>query len=135
MPHRWYLISLFLLILGGCGTKPDCNSMETRSEVLRIVSDDHDNRLGHFAAENSNLDKSDLNKSNSSTTPPESARPLYLLGERIVTTSVSKDKRTLQCSGAISATVGNAKASKEITFTVQQATDGKISVSVAPFEF
>jgi hypothetical protein len=62
-------------------------------------------------------------------------QPLYLLGEKIITTSTSEDKRTLKCSGAISATVGDTKASKEINFTVQQSPDGKISVSVDPFQF
>ena len=60
---------------------------------------------------------------------------MYLLGDKIVTTSTSKDSRTLTCSGAISATVGDAKASKEINFTVQRSSDGKISVSVVPFQF
>ena len=92
--------------------------------MLQIVSDDHRNPLVDYAAKNS-------------TAKPtlENTKPLYLLGERIVTTSTSQDKRTLQCSGAISVSVGDIKASKEIDFTVQQAPDGKISVSVAPFQF
>jgi hypothetical protein len=65
----------------------------------------------------------------------ENANPLYLLGETIVTTSTSQDKRTLACSGSISVTVGDTKASKEINFTVQQSSDGKISVSVTPLQF
>jgi hypothetical protein len=32
-------------------------------------------------------------------------------------------------------TVGDTKASKELNFTVQQPSDGKMSVSVAPFQF
>jgi hypothetical protein len=62
-------------------------------------------------------------------------QPQYVLGEKIVTTSTSKDKRTLTCSGALSVTVGDTKASKEVNFTVQQASDGKITVSVDPFQF
>jgi len=65
----------------------------------------------------------------------ESTKPLYLLGEKIVTTSTSADKRTLKCSGSISVTVGDTKASKEVNFTVQQSSDGKIDVSVDPFQF
>jgi hypothetical protein len=53
----------------------------------------------------------------------------------MVTTSTSKDKRTLQCSGGISVAVGDLKATKEINFTVQRSSDGKLSVSVAPFQF
>jgi hypothetical protein len=62
-------------------------------------------------------------------------KPLYRLGETIVTRSTSKDRRTLACSGSISASVGDTRASKEIDFTVQQSADGKISVSVEPFQF
>lgn len=53
----------------------------------------------------------------------------------MVTESISHDKRTLACSGSMSVAVGDAKASKTINFTVQQSSDGKISVSVAPFQF
>jgi hypothetical protein len=106
--------------------------------VLQIVSDDHKNALATYAARNSNVGS---DKSGNATfeaeksANPESTRPLYLLGEKIVTTSTSADKRTLQCSGAISATVGETKATKEVNFTVQQSSDGKITVSVAPFQF
>ena len=37
-------------------------------------------------------------------------------------------------SGLISETVGGTKASKEINFTVQLS-DGKVAVSVTPFQF
>jgi hypothetical protein len=127
-----------LIALSGCGPKPECDSSETRSAVLQAVSDDHRNALATYAAKNSNVAAwapgnaiPDAEKSANS----ESARPLYLLGEKIVTTSTSADKRTLQCSGAISATVGDTKASKEVNFTVQQLSDGKITVSVVPFQF
>ena len=73
----------------------------------------------------------DVEKSENS----DKAKPLYLLGEKLVTTSISEDKKTLSCSGAISAVVGNTKASKEINFTVQRSPDGKLSVSVEPFQF
>jgi hypothetical protein len=49
---------------------------------------------------------------------PEGAKPLDLLGEKVVTASTREDKRSLKCSGVISATAG-----------------GKISVSVDPFQF
>jgi hypothetical protein len=113
-----------LIVLSGCSAKPECDSIETRSAVLQIVSDDHRNPMVNYAAKNS-----------TATPNLENSKPLYLLGERIVTTSTSQDKRTLQCSGAISVSVGDIKVSKEVNFTVQQPTDGKISVSVAPFQF
>ena len=125
-PHRLFAIfSLPIIIsLSGCDPKPECDSPETRKAVLDIVSDDHRNPLVEFAARNSTAKMS-----------LENNKPLYLLGEKIVTTSTSNQKRTLQCSGAISVTVGDVKASKEIEFSVQKSTDGKLSVSVTPFQF
>ena len=98
--------------------------------MLKSVSGDHSNHLAVFAAKNSPASKDRDGKGS-----PEDAKPEYSLGEKIVATSTSQDKRTLNCSGAISATVGGRKASKEVNFTVQQAADGEISVSVAPFQF
>src|SRR5277367_4195208 len=118
----------FLILLGGCGAKPECDTFETRNAVLKIVSDDHSNHLATYAAK-----KSTENKDGEQ--PNENEKPLYTLGEKIVTTSTSADKRTLKCSGSISVTVGDTKASKEVDFTVQRASDGKITVSVAPFQF
>src|SRR6185437_5887633 len=110
-------ILLSALALSGCGAKPECDSFETRNAVLKAVSEDHNNALGKYAAENSTPAKP-------SDVSPESEKskrqPLYLLGDKIVTTSTSKDKRTLSCSGSISVTVGDTKASKEVNFTVQQ---------------
>ena len=119
-----------LACLAGCDPKVECDSPETRAAVLQTISDDHKNALANFAAKNSNVAE-DVKQSSDA----EKTKPLYLLGEKIVTTSTSEDKRTLRCSGAISATVGDTKASKEITFTVQRPKDGKISVSVTPFQF
>jgi hypothetical protein len=114
----------FLIFLSGCSDKLECDSIETRKAVLQMVADDHRNPLANYAAKNPTA-KANL----------ENAKPLYLLGQRIVTTSTSQDKRTLQCSGEISVSVGDTKASKEVDFTVQQLLDGKISVSVVPFQF
>jgi hypothetical protein len=130
-----------LIFLSGCNdkvAKVECDSFETRNEVLKIVADDHTNPLANYAAKNS--DAASEGNSNPGSTKeqsanPETAKPSYRLGEKIVTTSVSADKRTLTCSGAISATVGDVKASKEVNFTVQQPPDGKTSVSVTPFQF
>ena len=119
-----------LIFLGGCGAKVECDSQETREAVLNIVSNHHSNALATYAAKNSNVAK-DLERPANS----EGAKPSYRLGEKIVTTSTSEDKRTLTCSGAISVVVGDTKASKEVNFTVQRPSDGKISVSVAPFQF
>lgn len=119
-----------LLVLGGCNPKLECDSPETREAVLKAVSNDHTNPLATYAAKHSNAAK-DAEKAQES----EAAKPLYLLGDKIVTTSTSEDKRSLTCSGAISAIMGNTKATKEVTFTAQRTSDGKISVSVTPFQF
>jgi hypothetical protein len=120
----------FLIFLGGCDAKPECDSFETRNAVLKTISDDHQNALAEYAAKRSNVKSNDV----SPEAEKSKQQPLYVLGEKIVTTSTSADKRTLKCSGSISATVGDTKASKEINFTVQQS-DGKITVSVDPFQF
>jgi hypothetical protein len=122
----------FLVFLSGCEAKPECDSFETRNAVLQTVSDDHNNALVQYAAKNSNVAKSsDANLE----AEKSKQQPSYVLGEKIVTTSTSENKRTLKCSGSMSVTVGDTKASKEVNFTVQQSSDGKISVSVAPFQF
>ena len=122
----------FLVFLSGCEAKPECDSFETRNAVLQTVSDDHNNALVKYAAKNSNVAKSsDANLE----AEKSKQQPSYVLGEKIVTTSTSENKRTLKCSGSMSVTVGETKASKEVNFTVQQSSDGKISVSVDPFQF
>ena len=77
----------FLIFLSGCRAEPECDSIETRNAVLQIVSDDHKNPLETYAAKNSNVAKE-----KSSAAKLENAKPLYLLGEKIVTTSTSEDK-------------------------------------------
>jgi hypothetical protein len=100
--------------------------------VLQTVSDDHNNALVQYAAKNSNVAKSSDTNLEAKTSKQQ---PSYVLGEKIVTTSTGENKRTLKCSGSMSVTVGDTKASKEVNFTVQQSSDGKISVSVDPFQF
>src|ERR1700688_4402621 len=59
-----------LLLLSGCGgTEPECDSLDTRNSVVKIVSDDNNNALVNYAAENSSSvaamvdDKSEAEKS------------------------------------------------------------------------
>jgi hypothetical protein len=130
----------FLVFLSGCGARPECDSFETRDAVLHAVSDDSNNALVTYAARHSSAVEGKSDKAGSDAERSailESAKrgALYLLGERIVTTSTSRDKRTLTCSGSMSVAVDDERASKEVDFTVQQSSDGKISVSVAPFQF
>ena len=121
-----------LICLSGCKAEPpsECDTSEVRNDVLKSVSDNPGNRLLAYAAGNSTA-KPD----SASTASPESEKPRYALGEEMVTISTSADRRTFQCSCEMSVTVGGTTASKEVDFTVQKAVDGKISVSVAPFQF
>jgi hypothetical protein len=123
-----------LVLLGGCDdrSKPECDSFETRNAVLQTVSSDHNNHMVKFAAGHS-AEANSPDKDVAAEKPDQ--QPLYRLGEKMITQSTSDNKRTLKCSGAISVTVGEAKASKEVNFTVQQDSDGKTTVSVEPFQF
>jgi hypothetical protein len=128
----------FLIFLHGCSSSPECDSIETRTALLQNVLDDHANALASYAARNSTENKGNMGNPGpdaAKSANPERAKPQYLLGQRMVTISAAKDKRTLKCSGGISASVGDIKVTKEIDFTVQRSSDGKISVSVDPFEF
>src|ERR1700759_3677309 len=78
------------IILGGCGAKPECDSFETRNAVLQAIADDHNNALATFAARNPNPVKSGDASSES-----DKQKPLYVLGEKMVTMGASEDKRTL----------------------------------------
>jgi hypothetical protein len=122
----------FLIVSSGCVAAPECDSIESRKAVLQFVLGDGNNPLGTYAAKNSTAGEASA-AARSQT--PKSETPLYQLGQKIVTTSTSKDKLTVKCSGGISAAVGDIKATKEVTFTVQQSADGKISISVDPFQF
>jgi hypothetical protein len=108
------------------------DSIEARKAVLQLVSGDGNNPLVTYAAKNSTAGKTSA-AGNSQKSKSET--PLYQLGQTIVTTSASKDRLTVKCSGEISAAVDDIKATKEVTFTVQQSSDGAISVSVDPFKF
>jgi len=122
----------FLVVSSGCIAAPECDSIESRKAVLQFILGDGNNPLGNYAAKNSTAGKA---SATAKPHTPQGETPMYQLGQRIVTTSTSKDKLTVKCSGGISAAVDDIKATKEVTFTVQQSSDGKISVSVDPFQF
>lgn len=123
----------FLIVSSECVAAPECDSIETRKAVLQFVMGDGSNPLVTYAAKNSTTGKAA--STDATSQDPKSEKPMYQLGQKIVTTSTSKDKLTVICSGGISVAVGDIKATKEITFTVQQSSDGKTSVSVDPFQF
>ncbi|MCP1845177.1 hypothetical protein ACVIHI_001902 [Bradyrhizobium sp. USDA 4524] len=58
----------------------------------------------------------------------------YGLGA-ISTNSESKDKRSVTCTGLLYVTVEDVTAQKEVDFKVEETADGKMSISVSPFQF
>jgi hypothetical protein len=51
------------------------------------------------------------------------------------TNSRSKAKRAVTCTGLLYVTVEDVRAQKEVDFKVEETADGKISISVSPFQF
>ena len=121
-----------LVVLGGCDPGPQCDSSENRDAVLQAFAADRSNALARFVA--SQADIVHPQDAAASTTKPDQS-PTYLLDQEMVTLSSSDHQRTLKCSGVLSATIGDTSASKEFNFTVRQASDGKLTVSVEPFQF
>src|SRR5689334_9340764 len=98
MPPRrnWFLVCLSFSLFffsSACRAQPDCDSIESRDAVLHFISEDRNNPLLDYAAKNS--------------TAKSKETPLYQLGQKLVTTSTSSDKRTLKCSGPLSVAVGD----------------------------
>jgi len=130
-----------LLLLSGCGgAGPECDSSDTRNAVVKIVTGDSNNALADYAAKNSGAVQARVNNASTEVEKQEiweKARQVvsYRLGDAISTNSKSKDKRTVTCSGSLSATLEDAKAQKKVDFKVEQTPDGNVSVSVSPFQF
>jgi flagellar basal body-associated protein FliL len=59
----------------------------------------------------------------------------YRLDDTIRTNSRNKAKRAVACTALLYATVEDATAQKEVDFKVEQAADGRLSISVSPFQF
>ncbi|MGY8685322.1 hypothetical protein Q2941_47505 [Bradyrhizobium sp. UFLA05-153] len=130
-----------LLLLSGCGgTTPECDFLDTRSTVVKIISDDSNNALVNYAVENSRAVAAMLSNANTESEKLailEKARrgAAYRLDDTIRTNSRSRAKRAVTCSGLLHVTVEDVTAQKEVDFKVEQAADGKISISVSPFQF
>jgi flagellar basal body-associated protein FliL len=128
-----------LLLLNGCGDAgPACDSAEVRSSVVRLVADNRDNPLVKFAVENSSsiaemLGHANAEAEKSAIRDKAKQAATYALDDNILVNSSSG--RTATCTGVIGVSVGDTSAQKEVEFKVEQAADGKISVSVKPFLF
>jgi len=130
-----------LLLLNGCGgAEPECDSLDTRNSVVKIISDDSNNALVNYAVKNSNSAAAMV--SNTTTEAEKSAiwqkarqGAVYRLDDTILTNSRNWATRAVTCSGLLSVTVGDTTAQKQIDFKVERTTDGTMSVSVNPFLF
>jgi hypothetical protein len=130
-----------LLLLSCCGAaEPECGSLDARNAVVKIVSDDSNNALVNYAAKNSSAVAAMVSKTNSEAEKLaiwEKARQgaEYRLDDTISTNSTNRAKRAVTCSGLLYATVEDTTAQKEVDFKVEQTADGKVFVSVIPFQF
>jgi hypothetical protein len=127
------------LLLSGCGEQgPECGSPDARNSVVRIVKEDRNNRLLNFAVENSSTVEEMLRQARAEADKSairEKAKQdaVYGIDESVVVNS--RSPRQAVCTGLLSVTVGDATVQKDVEFRIEQAADGKISISVKPFLF
>jgi len=122
------------------GPTPECESLDTRNTVVKVVSDDSNNALVNYAVKNSSAVAAMVSNTNTEAEKLaiwEKARQgaAYRLDDTIRTNSTSKAKRAVTCTGLLYVTVEDATAQKEVEFRVEQTADGKTSISVSPFQF
>jgi hypothetical protein len=131
-----------LLLLSGCGGAdgPECDSPVARNSVLKTISDNSNNALVDFVAKNS--DTVVARVSNANTEVEKSAiwqqarqSAAYRLDDSIIMNSRNRKGRAVTCTALLYATVEESTAQKEVDFRVEQAADGKVSVTVKPFQF
>ena len=129
------------LLLSSCGsTGPECSSLDNRNSLVKIVSDDTNNKLVNFAVKNSSSVAAmvaDTKTEAEKSAIWEKARQgaVYRLDDTILTNSRNWATRAVTCSGLLYVTVGDTIAQKQVDFTVERTTNGKMSVSVDPFLF
>jgi hypothetical protein len=134
----WFSI---LLLLNGCGkAEPECGSLDTHNSVVKIISDDRNNKLVDYAVKNSSSVAAMVSNTNTEAEKLavwEKARQgaVYRLDDTIFTNSRNRATRAVTCSGLLYVTVGDTIAQKQVDFKVERTTDGKMSVSVDPFLF
>jgi hypothetical protein len=130
--------SLLLSSCGGAG--PECGSLDTRNSVVKIVSDDNNNKLVNYAVKNSSSVAAMVGNTKSEAEKLgilEKARQgaVYRLDDTILMNSRNRAAQEVTCIGLLYVTVADATAQKEVEFKVKQTADGKIIVSVNPFLF
>ena len=130
--------SLLLSSCGGAG--PECGSLDTRNSLVKIVSDDTNNKLVNYAVENSSSVAAMVGDAKSEAEKSaiwEKARQgaLYRLDDTILMKSENRAAQEVTCVGLLYVTVADVTAEKAVEFKVKQTADGKIIVSVNPFLF
>ena len=130
--------SLLLSSCGGAG--PECGSLDARNSVVKIVSDDNNNKLVNYAVKNSSSVAAMVGDTKSEAEKLgiwEKARQgaVYRLDDTILMNSRNRAAQEVTCIGLLYVTVADATAQKEVEFKVKQTADGKIIVSVNPFLF
>jgi len=130
--------SLLLSRCGGAG--PECGSLDTRNSVVKIVSDDNNNKLVNYAVKNSSSvaamvagTKSEAEKLEIWEKARQGA--VYRLDDTILMNPSNRTGQEVTCIGLLYVTVADVTAQKEVEFKVKQTADGKIIVSVNPFLF
>lgn len=129
------------LLLSGCGGGgPQCDSLDTRNLVVKIVSDDNNNKLVNYAVRNSSSVAAMVADTKSEAEKLaiwEKARQgaVYRLDDTVLLNSRNRAAQEVTCIGLLYVTVADATAQKELEFKVRQTADGKLIVSVNPFLF
>jgi hypothetical protein len=133
---------------GACSAKQILNSRVnvglrrtiTRNSVVKIVSDDTNNKLVDYAVRNSSSvaamvgdTKSEAEKSGIWEKARQGA--VYRLDDTILMNSRNRAAQEVTCIGPLYVTVADGTAQKQIEFKVKQTTDGQTIVSVNPFLF
>jgi hypothetical protein len=115
-----------LPLLSGCGgAEPECDSLETRDSVVKIVSGDGHNALVNCAAKNSSVVEARVSKASTEAERLaiwETARQGASCGLVAIGTN-SKSRRAVTCSGLLSPTVEDVTAQKQVDFKVEHQTE------------
>ena len=101
--------------------KSECDSLEARNSVVRIISSDSNNALVSYAARNSNSVAAMVSNTNTESDKLailEKARrdAVYRLDDRVVTNPKGRATRAVTCSGLLYVTVGDTTAQKQVDF-------------------
>ena len=141
--EQWLVLWCFSasLLLSNCGgAGPECGSLDTRNLVIKIVSDDKNNKLVNYAVKNSSSvaamvagTKSEAERSEIWGKAKQGA--VYRLDDTILTNPNNRAGQEVACIGLLYVTVADVTVQKEVEFKMKRTADGKIVISVNPFLF